>query len=471
MSRAVRSSRPHLRYTASFLLLVLLSVTASLAIDDNLTKGATNNHVFEQGVWGESIDTLSGALNLTIPIGPEYRVSGDLSFQLNLAYNNKFWHLDDLDNDGTWQDRHRPRLSGRGQAGLGFMLQMGRKYQHMNRARCDGATTDEETIFEDSTGAAHPYDFASGVPALADGSYMWASWSRINMPDGTRYLMNHLVYDLRKEDAVPDAQDPLWHECLPDYAGEEPWETDIDTNEYRGLYVTRIEGRNRRADGSAFNHAEIEYETAPGMRHLMKRITPYRNGVADTARAVVFENSKEDPRNPANSLAMGYVKRITLPVFSSDPSIVRTATYTFDYTAADVWDAFAVSSGFNPAFTPFDNTENRYEDMLLLTRITFPEGYTMEFGYTGTEFQGKNVGFVQARTLPTGARIEYDYRLYDLFAWDSVNLFSYPVGATDELHEKRVVLPQASGPLRCTAGATTETRAASSPGRTRGRSW
>ena len=49
--------------------LFALAGTSLFAIDENLTKGATNNHIFESGVWGENIDLLNGGLELTIPIG------------------------------------------------------------------------------------------------------------------------------------------------------------------------------------------------------------------------------------------------------------------------------------------------------------------------------------------------------------------------------------------------------------------
>src|SRR5262245_48888440 len=93
MARYLPALRSRLSVSILAALAITLHGTTSFAIDDNLTKGATNNHVFESGVWGESIDLLNGGLNLTIPIGGTYRVSSDVSYQLKLSYSSKIWQI------------------------------------------------------------------------------------------------------------------------------------------------------------------------------------------------------------------------------------------------------------------------------------------------------------------------------------------------------------------------------------------
>ena len=126
MVRRMPARRSRLTLSILAALMITLAGSSTFAVDDNLTKGATNNHVFESGIWGENIDTLNGGLSLTIPLGPAYGVSADLSYQVRLNYSSKIWDQNGL----NYSRAARSRLSGRGQAGLGFTLQMGRYYKH-----------------------------------------------------------------------------------------------------------------------------------------------------------------------------------------------------------------------------------------------------------------------------------------------------------------------------------------------------
>jgi len=428
MSRALRHESSAVRLLLCIPFICLFFWPLATAIDENLTKGATNNHIFESGVWGENIDLLNGGLNLTIPIGPTFRVSGDVSYQLKLSYSSKLWHIESPDPlnpywGGNQHHRARSRLEGRGQAGLGFMLQMGRFLTRANAVGCDSNHDSRlmEKVFEDATGATHQENTGRGT---TDGSYLRIDSGSVRMPDGTKYVLGNQVGDLMSN------TDPSWPHCgsfnssgVFDPNGGGLTNFDLYTNDYRGNYVTQIEGKDR-VGGQAVNKVVIEYETEAGKRHLMKKITNYRNRVADTAHAITFINSKADPTDPNNAsknLAMGYVKSVTVPVFSTSAGVLNTATYTFNYTLEDVWDPWVNPSDPNDPYRAADNLNDRFERTLLLTGIEFPataDGvtpavkYSMSFAYTGTGWQGHNIGYVQARVLPTGAQIEYDYRSY-----------------------------------------------------------
>jgi RHS repeat-associated protein len=404
-----------LRLAAIVLPIIILSRAPILAIDENLTKGATNNHIFESGVWGENIDLLNGGLNLTIPIGPAYGVSTDVSYQLKLSYSSKIWRLEGAEPhsyNGNQRQWGRSRLQGFGQAGLGFALQMGRYLKRANSVECvlndypsDSRLTEEG--FEDATGAFHA--LGGNWRGTPDGSYLKVTTSEVRMPGGTRYELGHVVGDLRAN------TDPNWPRCTfvyPPPSGNNKALFDIWTNDYRGNYVSQIKGKNTA------NYALIEYETTAGMQHLMKKITNYRGGVAeDPNRAITFVNTMAHPdpnhaSDPNWSLKMGYVQSVTLPVFSNNSSVVRTAIYTFNYKVEDVWDPYVGSSDPDDAYNAQDNPDDKFEQVLLLTSITFPEGYTMNFGYTGAGWQGHNIGYLQSRVLPTGAKIVYEYQTY-----------------------------------------------------------
>lgn len=434
MVRAQRSVRHFCIYASVLILSLTVFIVPTRAIDENLTKGATNNHVFEAGMWGENIDLLNGGLNLTVPIGPSYRVSPDVSYQLKLTYSSKIWHLEEGGTywSGTMHHRARARLSGRGQAGLGFMLQFGRYLRYANSAECwDGSPASskgEELVFEDATGATHGV-LPGEWRGAGDGSYLEITESHVAMPDGTQYLLNHQVEDLISN------QDQRWSHCgvsVPpsgfDTGGGPATAYDFYTNEYRGNYVTRIEGKDRASNGRPHNFVILEYETAPGMKHLIKRICDSRDpntidgsgNILTTCdpsgpTTVVFTNSNQDPSDPNNpnaTLEMGYVKSVTFPAFRTDPGTPESATYTFNYTLSDVGDPHVNPNDPNALYRAADNLNDTFEDVLLLTGIQFPEGYSMSFEYDGAEWIAPTVGYLQARVLPTGARIEYTYHQY-----------------------------------------------------------
>ena len=59
-----------------------------LAQNENETVGFRPNHIFEGGHFGESIDTLNGGLNLSLPIGQGFQVNSRLGYGLTLSYNS-----------------------------------------------------------------------------------------------------------------------------------------------------------------------------------------------------------------------------------------------------------------------------------------------------------------------------------------------------------------------------------------------
>jgi RHS repeat-associated protein len=445
-----------IRQVCCALALLLIASSLAFATDDNLTKGATHNHVFESGVWGENIDVLNGGLNLTIPIGPEYNISSDVSYQLKLSYSSKIWQLlvGASDDEGNAQNRARSRLTGLGQAGLGFTLQLGRYVKRVETPQCDYYSGDPvrwENVFEDATGATHVESNSDGdnsTRGSLNGTHLQVYPTLVQQTDGTRLVLGHSVADRI------DPTGPNWPKCGEDGNGEDA-DLDTFTNDYRGNYVTAIEGRDR-SGGVAYNRAEIAYETEAGMKHLMKSIKHYRNGAywPNAATSVVtFENIKDDPTDANNpQLETGYVKSVTVSVFSSDPNVVTTATYTFHYTLADIWDPFVAWNDPNATYRAADNTNDKFEKTLLLTGITFPEGYTMSFEYEGTGWLGRNVGFLRKRTLPTGARIEYDFVGYnvnpELCQVNNYGVFCYDsfAGHTHHVIRKRLI-PDPSVPI------------------------
>jgi len=104
-------------------LILACSISSTVALlNDNTVKGAATNHIFSSS-FGDSIDTLSGQLTFNLPIGPSFAVSESLHYQIQLFYTSKV-----LRYDPTFLTDRNLVIDGRGQAGVGFSLQMGRIY-------------------------------------------------------------------------------------------------------------------------------------------------------------------------------------------------------------------------------------------------------------------------------------------------------------------------------------------------------
>ncbi len=379
MCRSSRRSRQTFILVPVVIIVTLVAGSPGRAIDDNLTKGATNNHVFEAGMWGESIDNLNGGLNLTIPLGPVFKVSPDVSYQLQLSYSSKIWEM----TAANLNQRMDSRLTAHGQAGLGFALQLGRRYKHAATPDCEAF----EMVFEDQTGAAHPLD----VLPSPDGSYLITIGSnKIRRSDGTTLTVSPMVQDKR-----PSAEWPNCKSGLPPVV-------DVHTNGYRGEYVTQIAGKDLDpSTGGPVNWVNIAYASEEKRHHLMSGITDSQG------RTIGFTN--------VTIGGTGLVERVLLPAFGGGPP----ATYVFAYEQVTLNDLFIATVG-NAVYDA--NHPVPAHNVVLLKSITFPHGYRMEFEYVDRNEYCPNVdpnqscpdnfGLLQARVLPTGARIEYDYETY-----------------------------------------------------------
>jgi len=66
----------------------------------NDAVGFSTNHVFESSQAGEHIDTMTGNMTLTIPIGPRYKLHDGFSYGVTLYYNAKIWDHECPENAG-----------------------------------------------------------------------------------------------------------------------------------------------------------------------------------------------------------------------------------------------------------------------------------------------------------------------------------------------------------------------------------
>lgn len=445
-----RLLRHRIATLAASIAILACALTASWAVNENETVGFQSNHLFEQGAFGENIDVLNGGLNLSIPIGPKYRVSPYLGYQLQLAYGSKIW------DHTVFGDSQKDKLMGRSNMGLGFRLHMGRIYKDIEY---NGVSNTCTWYFVTPDGNQHELPVgtesntctgelgSSGV--TTDTSYLTAGgFAQLNGWNGTAaplapltvttsdgritYEFGHFVpIGTLYADAVVDVNDGGY---LTNH-----------NRDFGGFYVTRI------IDNSATVHpayVTVDYDTRAGYTHaiwhiedsLGRRIT-FTNDCAKTGAVC---NSPGVGPTDANRVAVRTTS-IAVPAFKASTATENPtstlATYTFTYS----WHTIN-NNDLNTAWcTDLGNCPQSSTNVL--TDIQFPgfsnqsgvqSGYHMRFGYsdcsaifdptcdpTGNEgpIALKN-GEIRMRQVPTGAVYTYDYGPYFYSTGDTRQLVS-----------------------------------------------
>ena len=169
-------------------------VPTARAQNENETIGFSSTHVFDGGYFGENIDTLNGNLNLTIPIGPSYRVNRNLSYQLKLVYNSKVWQFE----NAQYPSSAYTKLWGENPMGIGFSLSFGRLYRDQ-----DLANSWSRWFFVTPDGTRHDMGSGTGAPIISnDTTYFDPQMlpegsipEKVVITDGTgmRYTLEHKV--------------------------------------------------------------------------------------------------------------------------------------------------------------------------------------------------------------------------------------------------------------------------------------
>ncbi|HSY52636.1 MAG TPA: hypothetical protein VLC46_27800 [Thermoanaerobaculia bacterium] len=151
----------------------------------------------------DTVNAFNGNLNLRIPLGPELKVNGQLSYSLSLTYNCHFWRFDDNQflydpGDGilVTEDQFTAVPPQSDNAGLGWRLSLGKLYSGVDPDTY--ASNSTSWIYQSSDGADHNFydspitgDDSSAPPPLysRDGTHLRLSVSNgamlVEFPDGT----------------------------------------------------------------------------------------------------------------------------------------------------------------------------------------------------------------------------------------------------------------------------------------------
>lgn len=254
------------------LTLFLTFSVPAFAQNENETVGFSSTHVFDGGLFAESIDTLNGNLTLTIPIGPNYQVNKNLTYQLQLTYNSKVWEYMDRSGLNT-----KTKLWGQSPLGLGFGLSMGRVYRDVTYPN------DVRWYFQSPDGNRHdlgPGDCWPVTPGgqqlgrgTVDRTYITATSdgtcvvmpTQITIKDGSgkRYTLGHRV----------DIPGTPCANCINDWR-------ELNTA-FGGWYVTLIEDMTSGVEvgGRYPNWVQVDYDwdsehgTGVGYGQCIKQIT------------------------------------------------------------------------------------------------------------------------------------------------------------------------------------------------------
>jgi RHS repeat-associated protein len=408
------------------------------ALNENESVGFQSNHAFESGQFGENIDVLNGGLNLSIPIGPRYAVNDTLSYGLTLSYGSKIYRADGIDGSN--------RLAGIGNAGLGFVLNLGRIYRDVRPA---GNSGDCKWYYVSPDGNQHPFEDDNPSSSCDDvpdtGSYSI---------DGTFYQFGHASF--LNWDGTP-ASAPTLSITTPDGivfsfahlvqvnygaghlegGGQGFPGTDEPTTRYNadfgGWYVTRI--TSTRSDSST-NFVNVNYESQLGYEHVIRNITD------SLGRVITFTNEcqpaatnthcvEETPGVPSRAAIRTIA--VSVPAFHNSQTIDTTADQNNPgtiarYTLAYDWQTVTShwTSQNSLVFGPVN----------LLTRIDFPlvtnhagiqMRYATTFSYGALDNGTIDNGEVVQRVLPfqpagdgsipsDNATVQYAYQSYGYLA-------------------------------------------------------
>ena len=148
-----------------------------LAEHPNEARGFAADRVYSvQDV--DAVNAFNGNLIVRIPIGPEYRVNGQLSYRLMLTYNSHLWHFisDDFvfgpENDESHFVSAFPSRTDN--AGLGWRLSLGNLY---NAGDPDITPISTTWVYQGADGSSHSF---YNSPHLNDTTTSTALYTRDN---------------------------------------------------------------------------------------------------------------------------------------------------------------------------------------------------------------------------------------------------------------------------------------------------
>ena len=183
-------------WMALLFLFLLLPLGADAEQLPSRTRGLSADSIYQMGDI-DQINLFNGNLSLTIPVGPSYPVSPQISYRLTLVYNSNVWDfLDDQSCvEGTVIHNYSfPFPAPSANAGVGWSLHFGRLHApndpDFNKNNGSWLYVGPDGSQHNFYDQLHPTEAATaGVFYSLDGSYLrlkTGSQPVIESPDGLR---------------------------------------------------------------------------------------------------------------------------------------------------------------------------------------------------------------------------------------------------------------------------------------------
>lgn len=370
----------------------------------NQSRGFDPNGVYSSKEI-DNVNLFNGALTLTIPIGSPYKVRANLSYSLTLVYNSNLWNQEEqcgvaFNSDPTvwakygsqgellWMEQPFPNgndgeiITPRDtnddcytistpnpetNAGMGWQMTLGRLYPPRFDQYHPLTTERQNWVYVAPDGSEHSfYDKLHDTDSEADSS-VW--YTRDNS-----YLRMKIISSAQRIVEFPN--------------GEVHQFTNFGLNNNPDWRLTKI------SDQFA-NYVNVNYEGDPD-----------GNGVKDwiltdsqLRQQVIYFHKPANDYQPV-------ILRIDLTAFGG-----ATGQYFFNYDTLMIQRA----APHVPNVAEYPPNIN----VPFLTSVTMPDGSSYQmpvntsYDLTGEYSTAKTRGIIRGATLPTGARINWEYRAID----------------------------------------------------------
>lgn len=358
-----------LRSLAVLAALTLFLPAIAAAQRDTLRKRGLSADTGYQVGNIDHVNLFNGNMVVTIPIGINYPVGPNLSYQLNLIYNSYSWDHETMDCPAAYE-YPIPEKSNNG--GFGWTLSMGRLLAP--EARVYG----ERWKYVAPDGSHHGF-----YNELHDSS---ASTANVQYSHDSNYLR---FRRFPSGSTVCESEIP---------AG-----ADVECAIVEMSNGNVMEFRNFGGDPDIVNPP-----TEPDFRHVMTR-DPFGNWIkstyndnsgSDDTWVITDSHDRTHTVNFADGTTPAFkrIKTVDLASFSGG-----TATYTLNFgDSAKTLDR----QGFLPAACNLSSTV----DVLTLDRLILPDNSFYEFTYYEDEDADVLSGGMESLRLPTGGKFEWTYK-------------------------------------------------------------
>jgi len=354
-----------MRTTARSLALAILFIATSFAIAQEhpvLQTGFAADRIYDFGGI-DSVDTFNGNLNIRIPLGNRYPVNS-LNYGLTLVYNSKVWSYAEVPRRGGGF-ASRAEANYRSNAGLGWVVTMGRFVPPENPL-----SHDDRGGYQTPDGAVHQFfpslhppqpPFDSSATFTRDSSYLRRIGTAIDFPDGTTH---HIAAD----GSLLQINDQFGN----------------------SVQVTTIK-------------SDFAVQAAPCVG-VFSLSSAWK--ITDSAERTHYVCFTDQPRYGKSIYDGQLVKRIVLQAPKN-----QSAVYTFHYTIPLQSNG---TVGIRRGCHSTANSEDLSPDIPVLDKIDLPDGSSFVATYNADASPECDQGTLSSLTLPTGGRIEYAYRFFDV---------------------------------------------------------